>query len=59
MYFKSQDKNNSTTSQDYYTVKISFKISGKIKNFQDKYKLEQFMFTKLALQKILTGILHR
>jgi hypothetical protein len=42
-----------------YPAKLSFKIYGAIKVFHDKQKLKQYMTTKLPLQKILQGILHR
>jgi hypothetical protein len=41
-----------------YPVKLSFKIDGTIKVFNDKQKLKQYMTTKTPLQKILQGILH-
>jgi hypothetical protein len=41
-----------------YTAKLSFKIDGAIKIFQDKQQLKQYMTTKPPLQKILQGILH-
>jgi hypothetical protein len=41
-----------------YPAKLSFKIHGTIKVFQDKQKLKQYMTTKPHLQKILQGILH-
>jgi hypothetical protein len=40
-----------------YPAKLSFKIDGAIKRFQDKQKLKQYMTTKPPLQKILQGIL--
>jgi hypothetical protein len=39
-------------------AKLSFKIYGEIKAFQDKHKLKQFMTTEPALKKILKGIPH-
>jgi hypothetical protein len=36
-----------------YPAKLSFKIDRATKIFQDKWKLKQFMTTKLPLQKIL------
>jgi hypothetical protein len=33
-------------------------IKYEIKTFQDKHKLKQFIIAKLAIQKILKGILH-
>jgi hypothetical protein len=41
-----------------YPAKLSFKIDGAIKVFQDKQKLKQYINTKLPLQKILQRILH-
>jgi hypothetical protein len=41
-----------------YPAKLSLKIDGAIKVFQDKQKLKYYMTTKLPLQKILQGILH-
>jgi hypothetical protein len=41
-----------------YPAKLSFKIDGTIKVFQDKQKLKQYVTTKPSLQKILQGILH-
>jgi hypothetical protein len=38
-----------------YPAKLSFKIDGAIKVFQDKQKLKQYMTTKRSLQKILKG----
>jgi hypothetical protein len=35
--------------------KLSFRIKGEIKVFQDTHKLKESMITKLALQKILEG----
>jgi hypothetical protein len=41
-----------------YPAKLSLKIDGAIKVFQDKQKLKQYMTNKPPLQKILQGILH-
>jgi hypothetical protein len=41
-----------------YPAKLSFKIDGAIKVFQDKQKLKQYVTTKPPLQKILQGMLH-
>jgi hypothetical protein len=41
-----------------YPAKLSFKIDGAIKVFQDKQKLKQYMTTNPPLQKILQGILN-
>jgi hypothetical protein len=37
---------------------LSFRNEREIKTFHDKEKLKQYMTTKPAVQKILTGILH-
>jgi hypothetical protein len=39
-------------------AKLSFKIDGAIKVFNNKQKLQQYMTTTPSLQKILQGILH-
>jgi hypothetical protein len=41
-----------------YKAKLSFKIDGVIKIFQNKQKLKLYMTTKLPLQRILQGILY-
>jgi hypothetical protein len=41
-----------------YPAKLSFLIERKIKTFQTKEKLKEFVTTKPALQKILKGHLH-
>jgi hypothetical protein len=41
-----------------YPAKLSFKIEGEMKVFDDKQKLKQYMTTKPPLQKILQEILH-
>jgi hypothetical protein len=41
-----------------YPAKLSFRIDGTIKVFNDKQKLKQYMTTKPPLQKILQRILH-
>jgi hypothetical protein len=41
-----------------YSAKVFFYLDGKIRTFQDKSKLELFACTKLALQRILKGIIH-
>jgi hypothetical protein len=40
-----------------YPAKLSFLIEGEIKIFQNKEKLQEFVTTKPALQKILSGLL--
>ena len=41
-----------------YPGRVSFKIGGELKSFQDKQKLEEFVITKPAWQEILMGILY-
>ena len=38
-----------------YAARLSFKIEGEIKSFQDRQKLKEFVTTKPALQDILRG----
>uniref|UniRef100_A0A8I3P1J1 L1 transposable element RRM domain-containing protein n=1 Tax=Canis lupus familiaris TaxID=9615 RepID=A0A8I3P1J1_CANLF len=38
-------------------ARISFRIEGEIKSFQDRQKLKEYVTTKPALQEILRGIL--
>ena len=40
-----------------YPERVSFKIEGKIKNFSNKQKLEEYSNTKHILKGILSGIL--
>ena len=40
-----------------YPARLSLKIEGEIKSFQDKQKLKEFANTKPALEKILKGVL--
>ena len=40
-----------------YLARLSFRMEGEIKSFQDQQKLKEFMNTKLALQETLKGIL--
>ena len=40
-----------------YPAKLSFRIEGEIKSFQDRQKLKEYVTTKPALQEILRGIL--
>ena len=40
-----------------YPARLSFRIVGEIKNFQDRQKLKEYVTTKLALQEILRGTL--
>ena len=38
-----------------YPARMSFRIEGEIKRFQDKQKLKEFVITKPAQQEILKG----
>jgi hypothetical protein len=49
---------NNCQPRPLYPAKWSFKISREIKSFQDKHKLNQYLNTKLAFQKILKGLLY-
>jgi hypothetical protein len=49
---------NNFNPRKLYPAKLSFKIDGAIKMFNDKKKLKKYMTTKPPLQKILQGILH-
>jgi len=40
-----------------YPARLSFRMEGELKTFQDKQKLKEFVIIKLALQEILKGIL--
>jgi hypothetical protein len=40
------------------TAKLFFQIEGKIKTFNGKQKLKEYITTKTALQKILKGVLY-
>ena len=40
-----------------YPARLSLKIEGEIKSFQNKQKLKEFANTKPALQEILKGVL--
>ena len=40
-----------------YPARLSFKIEGEIKSFQDRQKLKQYVTTRPALQEILRGTL--
>ena len=40
-----------------YPARLSIRIEGKIKSFQDKQKLKEYVTTKPALQEILMGTL--
>ena len=40
-----------------YPARLSFRIEGEIKSFQDRQKLKEYMTNKLALQEILKGTL--
>ena len=40
-----------------YPARLSFRIEGEIKSFQDRQKLKDYVTTKPALQEILRGAL--
>ena len=40
-----------------YSARLSFRIEGEIKSFQDRQKLKEYVTTKPALQEILRGTL--
>ena len=40
-----------------HPAKLSFKIEGEVKSFQDKHKLKELVITKPALQEVVKGIL--
>ena len=40
-----------------YPARLSFRIEGEIKSFQDRRKLREYVTTKPALQEILRGTL--
>ena len=40
-----------------YPARLSFKMEGEIKSFQDRQKLNEYVTTKLALPEILRGTL--
>ena len=40
-----------------YPTRLSFRIEGEIKSFQDRQKLKEYVTTKPALQEILRGTL--
>jgi vacuolar-type H+-ATPase catalytic subunit A/Vma1 len=55
--FWALDENN-FNPRILYPAKLSLKIDGAIKVFQNKQKLKQYMTTKQPLQKILQEIVH-
>ena len=38
-----------------YPARLSFRIEGEIKNFQDRQKLKEYVTSKPALQEMLRG----
>ena len=44
-------------SRILYPARLSFRIEGEIKSFQDRQKLKEYVTTKAALQEILRGTL--
>jgi hypothetical protein len=51
-------KENKCQHKLVYPAKLSFLVEREIKTFYNKEKLKEFVTTKLALQKILKGLLH-
>ena len=50
--------NERTCSQEYfYPARLSFRIEGEIKSFQDRQELKEYVTSKPALQGILRGTL--
>jgi hypothetical protein len=49
---------NNVNPRILYPAKLSLKIDGAMKVFQDKQKLKQYVTRKPPLRKILQGILH-
>ena len=41
----------------FYPTRLSFRIEGEIKSFQDRQKLKEYVTTKPALREILRGTL--
>ena len=42
-----------------YPARLSFRIDGEIRTFQDQQKLTKFITTKTALHEILRGVLEK
>ena len=42
-----------------YPARLSFRIDGEIRTFQDQQKLKEFITTKPALHEILRGVLEK
>ena len=40
-----------------YPAKLSFRITGEIKNFPDQKNLKEFIITKLLLYEMLKGLI--
>jgi hypothetical protein len=57
--FCTHTQKNNFSPRILYPEKLSFKIDGEVKVFQEKQKLKQYMTTKPLLQKILQGNIHR
>ena len=41
----------------HYPARLSFRIEGEIKSFEDRQKMKKYLITKPALQEILRGTL--
>ena len=45
--------------QMLYPARVSFRIEGEAKSFQDRQKLKEYVTTEPALQEILRGTLQK
>ena len=54
--FRAQNEKN-MQPKILYPARLSLKVEGEIKSFQDKSKLKEFVSTKPVLQEILKGVL--
>ena len=50
-------RNENMLPRILYPARLSFRIEGEIKSFQDRQKLKEYVTTKPALQEILRGTL--
>ena len=49
-------KNKDLQPRLFYPAKLSFRIKGQIKSFQDKKTLKEFIITKRLLYEMLKGL---
>ena len=56
-YIQSTERKN-FQPRIFYLEKLSFRIEGERKSFQDEQKLKEFITTKPFLQEILKGLLY-